>query len=598
MDDAEALLVPGFKLDRYELLCPIASGGMATVWVARLRGKRGFEKLVAIKMIKTELTSDPRFQEMFLDEARIASAIEHPNVAQITDLGEQDGLLYTVMEWVDGESLAKTYRVALKAGSPIPLGIALRIVADACAGIHAAHELCDADDVRLGIVHRDVSPQNILVTSGGAVKVIDFGVAKAMNRRGGVQTQSGTVKGKIRYMAPEQVSGRGVDHHVDIWAMGMCLYEIVTGKPPYDDLEDVDVLKRLMTDDPAPSFAGLPDELTPVFAKTLAKEPSKRFASAAAMRRGIEATLDRLGLSVTTDDVADFIRDVMPELAKRRRATVTKAVDAAKARLGGRETGDPESRAKVRIGGGAAPDEVALAATVVSSPKPKAKDSADEDEAGAAAATATSSTRSLGEDARSTPGATLTDQVGARRTSVFPWLFAILVVGGAGGSVWYANQRGLIHLDGGPSAGEDPAAASGAPSGAPSSSAASDDGDAASTDAAAVDEAGASAEQEAGAEGAPSSASSGAAPTSGSPGASAGEQGTAGGGSAGAPSGGSSAATPAPTSTTKHLRWPRATPPPLPPAHDEVPDAAPRKKWNPMGDDPPVETAEPTIDMR
>src|SRR6185295_5992065 len=164
MESAESSLVPGYRLDRYELLCPIASGGMATVWLARLRGKRGFEKLFAVKMIKGEYTADPRFQEMFLDEARIASAIEHPNVAHIIDLGEQDGLLYTVMEWVDGESLAKIARLAQKLENPMPISIALRIIGEACAGLHAAHELRDENDQRLGVVHRDVSPQNILVT--------------------------------------------------------------------------------------------------------------------------------------------------------------------------------------------------------------------------------------------------------------------------------------------------------------------------------------------------------------------------------------------------------------------------------------------------
>src|SRR4051812_47142618 len=143
MDAVESTLVSGYRLDRFELLCPIASGGMASVWLARLRGKRGFEKLFAIKTIKTELISDTRFQEMFLDEARIASAIEHPNVAQILDLGEQDSVLYIVMEWVDGESLSKISRLAQKRGTPLPLGMALRVIADACAGLHAAHELKD-----------------------------------------------------------------------------------------------------------------------------------------------------------------------------------------------------------------------------------------------------------------------------------------------------------------------------------------------------------------------------------------------------------------------------------------------------------------------
>src|SRR5260221_3964194 len=142
---------------------------MATVWLARMRGKRGFEKLFAIKTIRSELSEDARFEEMFLDEARIASGIQHPNVAQILDLGEQDGTLYIVMEWVDGDSLSMLRRAAMKRGGPVPLGIALRIMADACAGLHAAHQLKDRDGNLLGVVHRDGSPQNILVSTAGHV---------------------------------------------------------------------------------------------------------------------------------------------------------------------------------------------------------------------------------------------------------------------------------------------------------------------------------------------------------------------------------------------------------------------------------------------
>src|SRR5580704_16812199 len=170
MEAAESILRAGYRLDRYELLCPIASGGMATVWLARLRGKRGFEKLFAIKTIRTELVDDPRFQEMFLDEARIASGIQHPNVAQILDLGEQEDVLFIVMEWVDGDSLAKIRKLVSKHGGKMPVGLALRILADACAGLHAAHELRDDAGEPRGIVHRDVSPQNILVSTSGAVK--------------------------------------------------------------------------------------------------------------------------------------------------------------------------------------------------------------------------------------------------------------------------------------------------------------------------------------------------------------------------------------------------------------------------------------------
>src|SRR5580693_3717277 len=168
MEVAESVLRAGDWLDRYELLCPIASGGMATVWLARLRGKRGFEKLFAIKTIRTELVDDPRFQEMFLDEARLASGIQHPNVAQILDLGEQEDVLFIVMEWVDGDSLAKIRKLLARLGSRLPVGIVLRVLADACAGLHAAHEMRDDQSEALEIVHRDVSPQNILVSMSGA----------------------------------------------------------------------------------------------------------------------------------------------------------------------------------------------------------------------------------------------------------------------------------------------------------------------------------------------------------------------------------------------------------------------------------------------
>jgi serine/threonine-protein kinase len=215
-------LQPGYRLDRYELLCPIATGGMAIVWLARLRGKRGFEKLFAVKTIKTELIHDRRFEEMFLDEARIASGIQHPNVAQILDLGEQDDVLYIVMEWVDGESLSKIRKLAAKRGVSIPVGVALRVIADACAGLHAAHQLRDVKGKNLDIVHRDVSPQNILISSAGSVRVIDFGIAKATNRMAGA-THSGIIKGKIHYMAPEQAAGRAIDRRVDVWSVGVCL---------------------------------------------------------------------------------------------------------------------------------------------------------------------------------------------------------------------------------------------------------------------------------------------------------------------------------------------------------------------------------------
>jgi serine/threonine-protein kinase len=346
---------------------------------------------------------------------RIASAIEHPNVTQIFDLGEQEGLLYTVMEWVDGESLAKIYRLAKKKGVLLPTGVALRIIADTCAGLHAAHELCDSGDNRLGVVHRDVSPQNVLVTTGGTVKVIDFGVAKATNRRGAA-TESGVIKGKIRYMAPEQVRGAAIDHRADVWSVGMCLYELVTGRPPYDELSDIDVVRELMGEHPRPRMDDIPDELLGIFQKTLVLDPKARYATAAEMRRAIEGVIDRDELAASSDDVADFVKTTLPDLAKKRRETVTRGIEEAKHRA----AQNPESGRA--LGGPLPADDVAFAPTLASTrrsaPPPTRVDRPKK-------LGATGSTRD-----KTTGGATLSEQVGERpQTSAVPYFVTAVVIG-------------------------------------------------------------------------------------------------------------------------------------------------------------------------
>ncbi len=365
--DGESVLKPGYRLDRYELLCPVAAGGMAQVWLARLRGKREFEKLYAIKTIKTELGEDARFQEMFLDEARIASGIEHPNVAHLLDLGEQDGILYIVMEWVDGESLAKVSRQARKLDTPLPLALSLRIMADACAGLHAAHELKDRAGENLGVVHRDVSPQNILVATNGAVKVIDFGVAKARNRKAG-ETGAGVVKGKIRFMAPEQVRAQPLDRRADIWAAGVCLCELATGRLPFDDDSDVDVVRRLISDEAPSGFEDVPAPVAEILAHSLVRNTEERFATASAMRRAIEVAMQQLKLQATSEDVADFVRANLPEFAEKRHAIMTKAMSDADSRARANPRQEPNSHPSLP----SADEHEAFAPTVMSQANPSA----------------------------------------------------------------------------------------------------------------------------------------------------------------------------------------------------------------------------------
>ena len=325
-------LVPGYRLDRYELLCPIAEGGMAQVWVARLRGKHGFEKLVAIKTILPKYASDPQFQRMFLDEARIASGIAHANVAQILDLGDEHGVLYLAMEWVDGDALTKLRRALDKAEEPFPMGVLLRIVADACGGLHAAHELRGKDGAPLGVVHRDVSPQNILISSRGVTKLIDFGIAKARDRTA-ADTNSGVLKGKVHYMAPEQAIGLPVDPRADIWAIGAILYHYLSGRPPFDGANHVATLHLLMQGKPPePLPSTVPAAVRAIVERALSHSRELRYATAAEIQAAIETAMASSNLVTTTADVAAFTEKHLVQRAARRREAIDIALAAAEDR--------------------------------------------------------------------------------------------------------------------------------------------------------------------------------------------------------------------------------------------------------------------------
>jgi serine/threonine-protein kinase len=322
-------LQPGYRLDRYELLGPLAEGGMASVWIARQRGKHGFEKLVALKTILPQYASDLRFQQMFLDEARIASRIEHFNVARILDLGEEHDVLYLAMEYVDGDSLSKLRRAWQKKKISPPVGIILRILADVCSGLHEAHELRGEDGRLLEIVHRDVSPHNILVSVKGVTKLIDFGIAKARDRLAG-ETNAGVLKGKIQYMAPEQALGRKVDRRADLWAVGATLYHVLTGKPPFDADNTLGTLHLLTSGQPP---LPLPPSVHPAIAalarKALTTPPDKRFSSAAEMRDAIEAAMLDAKVFANAADVASFVVEHLSERTAKRRQIIDIALAAA-----------------------------------------------------------------------------------------------------------------------------------------------------------------------------------------------------------------------------------------------------------------------------
>jgi serine/threonine-protein kinase len=328
-------LQAGDRLDRYELLCVLAQGGMGAVWLARLSGMLGFERLYAIKTILPDYADDPRFRDMFLDEARLTSRIRHENVAQIIDMGEQDGFLYYAMEYVDGESLRKAQRDFSADKQLVPMGVALRIVADMCAGLHAAHELRDGNDALLDVVHRDVSPHNVLVSRNGQVKVIDFGVAKARDRLA-AETSLGTIKGKVDYMPVEQAKNQTIDRRADIYAAGAVLYELLSGRAVFETDEgrnQVHTLQQILSAAvPAPLPANVPPSVRAIVTKALAYNREDRYATALDMSRAIEDAAKGSGLAATALDVSTAFDIPLRARSQKRRDAIDVALKAATAR--------------------------------------------------------------------------------------------------------------------------------------------------------------------------------------------------------------------------------------------------------------------------
>jgi eukaryotic-like serine/threonine-protein kinase len=215
---------------RYTLVKMLAIGGMAEVWLARQKGIGRFEKKLVIKRILPKFAGDSEFREMFLNEARIAAQFSHPNIVQIYDMGDVDGTYYIAMEYVHGQDLGRIVRRAQASGQRIPPPVAIRIAALCCEGLYYAHTRTDDTGRQLKVIHRDISPQNILVGFDGSVKLVDFGIAKAVDSA--AMTKTGRIKGKLSYMAPEQPTSKSIDHRVDIFALGLTLYEVLSGTRP------------------------------------------------------------------------------------------------------------------------------------------------------------------------------------------------------------------------------------------------------------------------------------------------------------------------------------------------------------------------------
>jgi serine/threonine protein kinase len=276
---------------KYQLLKKLATGGMAEVWLARKSGIEGFTKNVVIKRILPHLAEDREFVEMFRNEALIAANFSHPNIAHVDEFGEANGTYYIAMEYIHGEDLGRVMRKAWSAGQWIARPLAIRIVASACEGLYYAHTRTDGNGNPLKVVHRDISPQNILISFDGSVKLVDFGIAKAADTVG--RTKSGAIKGKFAYMAPEQAAGKSLDHRADIFAIGLVLYELLTGVRPLKRESELATLQAALACDiqPPSQVADVPPELDGVVMSALAKASDDRYRDARQFQIALEETL-------------------------------------------------------------------------------------------------------------------------------------------------------------------------------------------------------------------------------------------------------------------------------------------------------------------
>src|SRR5689334_1043270 len=269
------------QFDRYSILGHLATGGMAEVYLAHQAGVRGFEKLVVIKRIRPELLAEAGAVEAFLDEARLVATLEHPHIVQVLEVGFVAGSPFFVMEHVDGVDLRQLLEASLRAGVQLSLANALYIAIDVCAALHYAHERRDVDDVPLGIIHRDVSPSNVLISHEGCVKLCDFGIAKAATRS--EVTQAGVVKGKFSYMSPEQCTNAPLDRRSDVFALGILLYELTTRTHLFNGANDYEVMRQIV-DGPIPRpstrVPGYPPELEAIVMRALAQNPADRYPNA------------------------------------------------------------------------------------------------------------------------------------------------------------------------------------------------------------------------------------------------------------------------------------------------------------------------------
>ncbi len=321
---AERLLAPGQQLGKYHLLRRLAIGGMAEIFLARVQGLEGFEKIVVLKSILTQHATEEEWVRMFLEEARLAATLEHPNIAQVFDVGREQDVHYFTMEYVAGADLRRIIKAAESRGG-VPLDVAMGIMIGAAAGLHYAHDKTDAQGQPLNIVHRDVSPANVLVSDDGAVKIVDFGIAKAAMRR--AATRTGMIKGKAGWISPEQGRGEALDRRSDIFSLGLLLYELTTGKAPFTGDNEYAILLQIVEHEAkAPSTVkeGYPAALEAIVMRCLRKNRDDRYATAQELQIDLETFAREEGLTVSSVELGRFMSELFAGKADEAASAATR----------------------------------------------------------------------------------------------------------------------------------------------------------------------------------------------------------------------------------------------------------------------------------
>ena len=297
----------------YELLGRIAFGGMAEIYLARELGSQGTQRMMVIKRVLPHVAEDDTFVQMFRDEARLAMQLNHPHICHVYSFGEAEGTYYLAMEWVNGTPLSKLIRRARKTGG-MPIPIALKIIAQVAEALDYAHRACSPSGEPLGVVHRDVSPQNVMVSYDGVVKLLDFGIAKATSHS--TRTEAGVIKGKFAYMSPQQCVGEPIDARADIFALGICLFEALAGKNPFRRKTEFETMTKIVGD-PTPDVlsrrAEVPEAIASVIEKALMKQPERRYQSAGEMQLALEQVIASSGELVNAARVGEYVRTLFAD---------------------------------------------------------------------------------------------------------------------------------------------------------------------------------------------------------------------------------------------------------------------------------------------